>query len=100
MSSRNLNRRGFLGAAGAAGLTVAGAGALTACSTGGGAAGGGGAEASAKLKLPTYVAAGVPAPDLPGNADGLDPGLRACATPRTWSAASPQRRVTESRSPF
>ncbi|MCX4514194.1 hypothetical protein OHA27_28510 [Streptomyces sp. NBC_01619] len=73
MSSRNLNRRGFLGAAGAAGLTVAGAGALTACSTGGGAAGGGGAEASAKLKLPTYVAAGVPAPDLPGNADGLDP---------------------------
>ncbi|MFC5799857.1 hypothetical protein [Streptomyces formicae] len=72
MSSHKLDRRGFLGAAGAAGLTVAGAGSLTACSTGGGAAGGG-AEASARLTLPAYVPAKVPAPDLAGNADGLDP---------------------------
>ncbi|MBO1331072.1 hypothetical protein [Streptomyces sp. VRA16 Mangrove soil] len=71
MPSTSLNRRGFLGAAGAAGLTVAGGGLLTACGDGG--AQGGGAEASAKLKLPTYVPAKVPAPDLPGNAQGLDP---------------------------
>ncbi|MEV5972308.1 hypothetical protein [Streptomyces sp. NPDC051921] len=73
MSSRNLNRRGFLGAAGVAGLTVAGGGALAACSTGTGTSGGGGAEASARVKLPTYVPAKVAAPDLPGNGQGLDP---------------------------
>ncbi|MFF8845205.1 hypothetical protein ACF08N_21215 [Streptomyces sp. NPDC015127] len=72
MSSSALNRRGFLGAAGAAGVTVAGAGVLTACGSGG-AASGGGAEASAKLTLPAYVPAKVPAPDLAGNAQGLDP---------------------------
>ncbi|MFC9609508.1 hypothetical protein [Streptomyces sp. NPDC056938] len=72
MSSRDFNRRGFLGAATVAGLTVAGAGSLTACGSGA-ASSGGGAKASAKLKLPTYVPANVPAPDLPGNAAGLDP---------------------------
>ncbi|MFF1356420.1 hypothetical protein [Streptomyces sp. NPDC058297] len=71
MSSRDFNRRGFLGAATVAGLTIAGAGSLTAC--GSSAASGGGAKASAKLKLPTYVPANVPAPDLAGNAQGLDP---------------------------
>ncbi|MEU2431577.1 hypothetical protein ABZ611_19030 [Streptomyces sp. NPDC007861] len=69
MSSSKLDRRGFLGAAG---LAAAGAGSLTACSNGGAAAGGG-AEASARLTLPAYVPAKVPVPDLPGNADGLDP---------------------------
>ncbi|MEU9859385.1 hypothetical protein AB0D99_00815 [Streptomyces sp. NPDC047971] len=73
MSSRSLNRRGFLGAAGAAGLTVAGGGALTACSTGTGTSQGAGAEASARLKLPDYVPAQIAAPDLPGNGQGLDP---------------------------
>ncbi|WP_419992420.1 hypothetical protein [Streptomyces boninensis] len=70
-SLTHLNRRGFLGAAGMAGLTFAGAGTLTACGSGGGT--GGGAAASAKLKLPTYVPLDVPKPDLAGNADGLDP---------------------------
>ncbi|MDQ8707927.1 hypothetical protein RCO28_36495 [Streptomyces sp. LHD-70] len=72
MSTRNLNRRGFIGAAGVVGLGLAGAGSLTACGAGS-AAKGGGAKASAKLKLPTYVAANVPTPDLAGNAQGLDP---------------------------
>ncbi|MFD4259524.1 hypothetical protein ACFWR9_18325 [Streptomyces sp. NPDC058534] len=72
MSPTNVNRRGFMGIAGAAGLGLAGAGSLTACTTGSSAKGGG-AEASAKAKLPTYVPANVPAPDLPGSAQGLDP---------------------------
>ncbi|GAA3479604.1 hypothetical protein [Streptomyces yanii] len=70
--SNNLNRRGFMGAAGAAGLTVAAGSALTAC--GGGAGAGGGAAASEKVKLPNYVPAKVPEADLPGNAKGLDAG--------------------------
>lgn len=73
MSTTNFNRRGFMGAAGAFGLTLAGAGALTACGSGSAAKGGGGAKASAKVKLPTYVEANVPSPDLAGNAQGLDP---------------------------
>ncbi|MEU8567596.1 extracellular solute-binding protein [Streptomyces pathocidini] len=74
MSSKNLNRRGFIGAAGAAGLAVAGTGALTGCSDSG-AAPGHGAEASAELKLPTYAPAKVAPPDLPGDAaKGVDPG--------------------------
>ncbi|MEV6104358.1 hypothetical protein AB0M28_06515 [Streptomyces sp. NPDC051940] len=71
MSSTSLNRRGFLSAAGVAGVTVAAGGALTACETG--TVAGKGAEASAKLKLPTYVPANVPTPDLAGNGSGLDP---------------------------
>ncbi|WP_199547749.1 hypothetical protein [Streptomyces sp. N35] len=70
--SSSLNRRGFLGAAGLAGLTVAGGSLLTACGSGA-ASGKGGAAKSAKVKLPTYIAANVAAPDLAGNADGLDP---------------------------
>ncbi|MDG4856919.1 hypothetical protein P8605_01880 [Streptomyces sp. T-3] len=70
--SSSLNRRGFLGAAGLAGLTVAGGSLLTACGSGA-SSGKGGAAKSAKVKLPTYIAANVAAPDLAGNADGLDP---------------------------
>ncbi|QKW07401.1 hypothetical protein HUT18_14415 [Streptomyces sp. NA04227] len=72
MSSTHLNRRGLLGAAGVVGLTLAGGASLTGCKTGS-AASGGGAAASAKVKLPTFVPAKVPAPDLAGNAKGLDP---------------------------
>ncbi|NBE50403.1 hypothetical protein [Streptomyces boluensis] len=72
MAVQGFNRRTFLGAASATGLTLAAGGTLTAC--GSGAKANAGAEASAKLKLPAYVAANVPQPDLPGNAQGLDAG--------------------------
>ncbi|NGN66728.1 hypothetical protein G5C51_22840 [Streptomyces sp. A7024] len=61
-----------MGAAGAAGIAVAGGAALTGCGSGAGT--GGGAAASEKVKLPTFVAAKVPKPDLPGNEQGLDAG--------------------------
>ena len=103
----NMSRRGFLGLA-LAGVTVAG---LAACSgEGGGTAGskqGIGAEASEKLKLPTYTAAKVPAPDLPIDL-GQDPAylkypselIKSVATPpgdgskitsltQTWDVAPP-----------
>ncbi len=70
--SQNLSRRGFLGTAGAVGLTVAGLSTLTACGGASVGASKGGAKASAKLKLPTYVAAEVAPADLTGNALGLD----------------------------
>ncbi|WP_327421556.1 hypothetical protein OG763_12955 [Streptomyces sp. NBC_01230] len=69
--STNLSRRGFMGAAGIAGLTVAGLSSLTACGSGA-TVSKGGAKASAKLKLPTYVAAQTAPADLAGNAAGLD----------------------------
>ncbi|MFC8259060.1 hypothetical protein ACFUNF_15820 [Streptomyces sp. NPDC057291] len=69
--STNLSRRGFMGAAGIAGLTVAGLSSLTACGSGT-TVSKGGAKASAKLKLPTYVAAQTAPADLAGNAAGLD----------------------------
>lgn len=68
--STNLSRRGFMGAAGI-GLTVAGLSTLTACGSGA-TVSKGGAKASAKLKLPTYVAAQTAPADLAGNAAGLD----------------------------
>ncbi|MGW1735704.1 hypothetical protein [Streptomyces sp. NPDC001999] len=67
----NMSRRGFMGAAGIAGLTVAGLSSLTACGSGA-TVSKGGAKASAKLKLPTYVAAQTAPADLAGNAAGLD----------------------------
>ncbi|MFF1962189.1 hypothetical protein ACFVW5_00960 [Streptomyces sp. NPDC058232] len=69
--STNMSRRGFMGAAGIAGLTVAGLSSLTACGSGA-TVSKGGAKASAKLKLPTYVAAQTAPADLAGNAAGLD----------------------------
>lgn len=72
MAGQGFNRRTFLGAASATGVTLAVGGTLTAC--GSGAKPGAGAAASAKLKLPAYVPANVPKPDLPGNAQGLDAG--------------------------
>ncbi|WP_432105876.1 hypothetical protein [Streptomyces sp. bgisy091] len=69
--STNLSRRGFLSAAGIAGLTVAGLSSLTACGSGASVSKGG-AKASAKLKLPTYVGAQTAPADLAGNASGLD----------------------------
>lgn len=69
--STNLSRRGFMGAAGIAGLTVAGLSSLTACGSGA-TVSKGGAKASAKLKLPTYVVAQTAPADLAGNAAGLD----------------------------
>lgn len=69
--STNLSRRGFMGAAGIAGLTVAGLSSLAACGSGA-TISKGGAKASAKLKLPTYVAAQTAPADLAGNAAGLD----------------------------
>ncbi|MEV0848575.1 extracellular solute-binding protein [Streptomyces sp. NPDC049954] len=72
--SAHLNRRSFLGAAGAASLTAAGLTTLSACSSGSAATAGKGAEAFSKVKLPAYVAAKVAAPDLPGDANGLDAG--------------------------
>ncbi|MFE7326573.1 hypothetical protein ACFU8W_16590 [Streptomyces sp. NPDC057565] len=69
--STHLSRRGFMGAAGIAGLTVAGLSSLTACGSGA-TVSKGGAKASAKLKLPTYVPAQTAPADLAGNASGLD----------------------------
>ncbi|MFI6386865.1 substrate-binding domain-containing protein [Nonomuraea sp. NPDC050540] len=67
----NLNRRSFLGLAG---LTAAVA--VTGCSTsGGGTAGSKAGAAGGPLKMPTYVPFAGPTPDLPGNAQGLDPGF-------------------------
>ncbi|MFI6495873.1 hypothetical protein [Nonomuraea typhae] len=67
----NLNRRSFLGLAG---LTAAAA--VTGCSSSGGGTAGSkaGAAGGGPLKMPTYVPFAGPAPDLPGNAQGLDPG--------------------------
>ncbi|GAA0913996.1 hypothetical protein [Nonomuraea longicatena] len=68
-----LDRRSFLGLAG---LTAAGV--LTGCGSsdggGSGAAGSKAGAASGPLKMPTYVPFAGPTPDLPGNAQGLDPG--------------------------
>ncbi|MFE7710326.1 hypothetical protein ACFU6I_32105 [Streptomyces sp. NPDC057486] len=69
--STHLSRRGFMGAAGIAGLTVAGLSSLTACGSGA-TVSKGGAKASAQLKLPTYVPAQTAPADLAGNASGLD----------------------------
>lgn len=69
--STHLSRRGFMGAAGIAGLTVAGLSTLSACGSGA-TVSKGGAKASAKLRLPTYVAAQTAPADLAGNAAGLD----------------------------
>lgn len=67
-----LDRRGFIGLAGAA----IGATTLAGCGGGGGGAGGagGGAEQSMSLKLPTYKAFEGATPDLPGDATALQPG--------------------------
>lgn len=59
-----MNRRSMLGLLAAAPL-------LAACSTP--TRSGSGAAASAKVKLPTYIPFQGPTPDLPGNAQGLDP---------------------------
>lgn len=69
--STHLSRRGFMGAAGIAGLTVAGLSTLSACGSGA-TVSKGGSKASAKLKLPTYVPAQTAPADLAGNAAGLD----------------------------
>ncbi|MET7646017.1 hypothetical protein ABZS83_20785 [Streptomyces sp. NPDC005426] len=69
--STHMSRRGFMGAAGIAGLTVAGLSTLSACGSGA-TVSKGGAKASARLKLPTYVAAQTAPADLAGNAAGLD----------------------------
>lgn len=69
--STNLSRRGFMGAAGIAGLTVAGLSTLSACGSGA-TVSKGGSKASAKLKLPTYAAVQTAPADLAGNAAGLD----------------------------
>lgn len=69
--STNLSRRGFMGAAGIAGLTVAGLTTLSACGSGA-TVSKGGSKASAKLKLPAYVPAQTAPADLAGNAAGLD----------------------------
>ncbi|QKW51092.1 extracellular solute-binding protein [Streptomyces buecherae] len=66
-----LDRRRFLGVAGAAGIAATGLGTLTACTTGTSATGKG-AEGFRKVKLPTYVPANVAPADLAGNAQGLD----------------------------
>lgn len=71
MSSQHVNRRTFLGAAGALGIAATGMSTLTGCSTGTSAAGKG-SEAFSKVKLPAYVPAQVAAPDLAGSAEGLD----------------------------
>jgi putative aldouronate transport system substrate-binding protein len=71
MTSDGVSRRTLLGAAGAAGLAALAGPALAGCST---KAGNGGATASAKVKLPTYKPFAGGEPDLPGSAQGLDPG--------------------------
>ncbi|MEV8567461.1 extracellular solute-binding protein [Streptomyces sp. NPDC051322] len=71
MSSQHVNRRTFIGAAGAVGLAATGMASLSGCSTGT-AATGKGAEAFSKVELPSFVPAKVAAPDLAGSADGLD----------------------------
>lgn len=78
--STNLSRRGFMGAAGIAGLTVAGLSSLTACGSGA-TVSKGGAKASAKLKLPTYVAAQTAPPTLRAMRPDWTP--RTCAIRRS-----------------
>ncbi|MFI6325678.1 hypothetical protein ACIBG8_49755 [Nonomuraea sp. NPDC050556] len=104
--STTMSRRGFLGVA-LAGVTAAG---LAACGAGGSGTAGakkGGADLSKKLKLPTFVAAKIPTPDLPMDA-GQDPAylkypeqlVKSVATPpgdgskitsltQTWDVAPP-----------
>src|SRR4051812_25876440 len=72
-SEFSLSRRGFLGGLAAAGSVAL----LTACGTSPGAApssGGGQVSSGARLQLPTYMPAQGPAPDVPGNAQGVEPG--------------------------
>ncbi|WP_433246449.1 hypothetical protein ACQPYK_45260 [Streptosporangium sp. CA-135522] len=86
--SASMSRRGFLSLA-IAGVTAAG---LAACSGQVGGAAGvkkGGAELSAKLKLPTYVPAKVPTPDLPGSAQGIDPAYLKYPKELVKSVAAP-----------
>jgi putative aldouronate transport system substrate-binding protein len=80
VSGGRLDRRALVVRAGLLGLGAVGASLLQACgqaqapaASSGATAGAGGA--STTLKLPTYVPFEGPKPDLPGNAQGLDPAF-------------------------
>lgn len=66
------SRRGFLGMLGVSAATIAIGTSLTGC---GPSAQGGNAAASASVKLPTYKEFTGIKPDLPGNAEGLQPAF-------------------------
>ncbi|MBP2411416.1 putative aldouronate transport system substrate-binding protein [Arthrobacter stackebrandtii] len=89
VNGAGVSRRNFLGLAGASVAAIALTGTLSACSGGSDSKGGGGAAASKAVVLPTYKEfTGVTA-DLPGNAEGLEPGFLNMPTPVASTKAKP-----------
>ncbi|ACQ79835.1 putative lipoprotein precursor LplA [Beutenbergia cavernae DSM 12333] len=86
LSASGVSRRSFLTVTG----TAAGLGALTACSGSGGSSGG--ASESANLTLPTYRESTGAAPDLPGTAEGVQPGY--LTFPESFEATTAAKPLT------